>query len=160
MRAYQFYEQANRIACEIGDRLKQEESLSYMGQLAAHPKLGNLSKAEEFLRESLKIAREIHNIRGVRIELTRLINILIAQEKYEEAEQLLSESECARKSCQIASGKSDQRVHTGVHASLSQAARAFAVSTAPGIIHCAPEHLRRCVTICLQLLSTVPLPIK
>ena len=93
VRAYQFYEQANRIAREIGDRLKQEESLSYMGQLAAHPKLGNLSKAEEFLRESLKIAREIHNIRGVRIELTRLINILIAQGKYEEAEQLLSESE-------------------------------------------------------------------
>lgn len=67
---------------------------------------------------------------------------------------------CARKSCQTASGKVDQRVQTGVHASLNHAARAFAVSTAPGIIHCAPEHLRRCVTICLQLLSTVPLPIK
>ena len=66
---------------------------------------------------------------------------------------------CARKSCQIASGKSAQRVQTGVQASLNHAARALAVSTAPGTIHCAPEHLSRCVTICLQLLSTVPLPI-
>ncbi len=50
---------------------------------------------------------------------------------------------CARKRCQMASGKADQRVHTGVHSSLNHAARALAVCTAPGMIHCAPVHLRR-----------------
>jgi len=64
-----------------------------MGQLAAHPQVGNLPKAEEFLRESLAIAQEIHNIRGIRIEMSRLIDILIPLRKYQEATELLKESE-------------------------------------------------------------------
>jgi hypothetical protein len=73
---------------------------------------------------------------------------------------LPNDQSCARKRCQIASGKSAQRIHTGAQSPLNHAARALAVSTAPGTSHCAPEHFKRWDTICLQLLSTVPLPMR
>ena len=66
---------------------------------------------------------------------------------------------CARKRCQMARGRAERRLHKVCQWPLSQAARAFAVWTAPVTVHCAPGNLRRWETICLQALSTVPLPI-
>ncbi len=66
---------------------------------------------------------------------------------------------CARKRCQMARGRAERRSHKDCQRPLSQAARALAVWTAPVTVHCAPGNLRRWETICLQALSTVPLPI-
>ncbi len=93
--AYKLHQSADKIAQAMGDSYKHEVCLSHMGRLAAHPLLKQSAKikAEEFLREALTIARQLHSIRGIRIELTRLIDVLISLQEYDEAEELLKESE-------------------------------------------------------------------
>jgi len=59
----------------------------------AHPDIGQFADAAKFLSGALTIAREIHNTRGIRIELTRLIDVLLLLQQYEKAEHLLQESE-------------------------------------------------------------------
>ena len=85
--------QAFRMAEESGNLLKIEKSKSYIGRLAAHPLILKLLDAEKYLRDASKIARQIHNRRGFRIEHTRLIDVLILAEKYDEAWKFLEQSE-------------------------------------------------------------------
>jgi tetratricopeptide (TPR) repeat protein len=67
--------------------------VSYLGRLAAHPQINQLPTAAKFLQQALSIARSVHNTRGIRIELTRYIDVLIALGQYDKAEPLLDESE-------------------------------------------------------------------
>jgi tetratricopeptide (TPR) repeat protein len=88
--AAEHYAAARQIAQDINDRLAEETSLSHAGRLDYIR--GRLSDAEQFLRKALDIARPMHNFRGVRIELTRLIDVLIEVNE-NEARELLTESE-------------------------------------------------------------------
>ena len=89
--ASQYYQTAFQLAMKKNDRLAEEETRSHIGRLAQQ--VGELAKAEGLLRSSLSIARDIRNLRGIRIELTRLIDVLIALGKHDEARSLLDESE-------------------------------------------------------------------
>ena len=50
---------------------------------------------------------------------------------------------CARKRCQVASGKRERAETSFCHSPLIQAVRALAVKIAPSKFHCAPGSLRR-----------------
>ena len=66
----------------------------------------------------------------------------------------------ARKSCQAARGRFARLAERASQVSDNQAARALAVCTKPSLDQRAPAQHRRSRAICLQALSTVPLPIK
>jgi tetratricopeptide (TPR) repeat protein/mRNA-degrading endonuclease RelE of RelBE toxin-antitoxin system len=91
--ASQFYQLADQIARELGDQLKHEICLSHLGELHAHPQNGRLAEARTLFEEALELARQIHNTRGIRIELTRLIEVQLALHDYTAADSCLGESE-------------------------------------------------------------------
>jgi len=103
--ALQDFQAAVGVADRTDNRLLKEESLSHLGRLATQmgrlaAQSGRLVQSEELLRKSkgllqdaLAVAKEIRNNRGIRIELTRLIDTLIELREYEEAKELLVESE-------------------------------------------------------------------
>lgn len=91
--AAKYYVQAHKVALRMNDQLAREISISHIGRLA--DQTGNLEQAEQWLRQALAIAREIGNRRGVRIELSRLINVLVQMpgSDLREIERLLIEAD-------------------------------------------------------------------
>ncbi len=89
--AYEQYQKAYTIAQKLKDQLAEEMTLSEAGRLAAQS--AKLPLARSLLEKALKIANEIGNTKGIRIELTRLIDVLIALQDYAKAKEMLEASE-------------------------------------------------------------------
>ena len=89
--AYEQYLRAYAIAQELKDQLAEEMTLSEAGRLAAQS--GKLPSAKSLLEKSLKIAGDMGNTKGIRIEMTRLIDVLVSLKDYSKAEDLLRASE-------------------------------------------------------------------
>ena len=71
-KAIEFYEQALKIAQEIGDRQGEGNALGNLG--LAYSNLGEPHKSIEFYEQALKISQEIGNRRGEGADLTGLGN--------------------------------------------------------------------------------------
>ncbi|CAG0990122.1 hypothetical protein GPROT1_02945 [Gammaproteobacteria bacterium] len=85
------YETALKLAEKMEGALAKEMALSGLGRL--EDELGRYDVAKPLLDEALVIARGTHNTRGMRIELTRLINVLIPLREIDRATELMKESE-------------------------------------------------------------------
>ncbi|MHC1754303.1 MAG: tetratricopeptide repeat protein [Methanosarcina sp.] len=71
-KAIEYYEQALKIAREIGDRRNEGNRLRNLG--SAHYILGEIRKAIEYYEQALKISRQISDRRGEDIDLGNLGN--------------------------------------------------------------------------------------
>ncbi|MBI5564008.1 MAG: tetratricopeptide repeat protein, partial [Chloroflexi bacterium] len=109
--AHMYGDLARQKADDLGP-LAKEMSLSNLGRL--EDQLGHFTAAEPLLRDALCIARQTHNIRGTRIELTRLINVLIPLYGHtEEVTNLLQESEQLNKKAEDSIGMAWNKKHQG-----------------------------------------------
>jgi tetratricopeptide (TPR) repeat protein len=112
--AYQHYREAARIANLAQNPRQIEEAQSYLGRLAAHSAVRNFEQAEKYFRRALDLAQKLRNQRGVRIETTRLIDVLIKAEKFEEAAGLLREAHAANEAAQDRIGLAWDELYHGL----------------------------------------------
>jgi tetratricopeptide (TPR) repeat protein len=82
-RAIEFSEQALVIAREFGDRLGEGDSLGSLGN--CYTDLGQTVHAIEFYEQALVIHREIGNRSGESLDLCNWAEVLIDEERYQEA---------------------------------------------------------------------------
>ena len=85
------FARAYEIALATNDPSSAEISLGHLGRNAMLS--GDNVEAERIFRKTLQLAQELHNLRGIRVQLTNLTEALIRLGRYSEAESTLKESE-------------------------------------------------------------------